>query len=208
MKQYKLKDLSGKIYYEYELLDEKEEPNHLSKNQNQWVENQGVETPPLENWGYIITMILITQKTITLTGKITHTPPKIVCENTIPNVNISENHIVEPTDPMLSKIIFRNLQQRIQNITGYNISDKKLKELIAKESVDNIQYHLNNWHVHKQYQKTEGAGWFITIVENNIKPEEYRKTKYNQNKIPHCDNFDQREYTDEELEKYYANLNE
>lgn len=98
------------------------------------------------------------------------------------------------------------LKSQIRDITGFNMSEKKLKELLIASSLERIIYHLEHWHIHKQNQKRQGAGYFITVIENDIEPIEPQKQLYNQNKIPQRDNFDQRDYTDEELEKYYANL--
>jgi hypothetical protein len=102
--------------------------------------------------------------------------------------------------------ILKPLQDRIKEVTGSTIQISMVKELIGCSSPERINYHLDNWDIHKLYQRYEGAGWFISVIRNDIQP--MKKTEfapYGQ-KVSQLDNFTQREYTDEEYEGFYFDL--
>lgn len=99
------------------------------------------------------------------------------------------------------------LQKEIKRITGCQVPVKKVGELLTISSLERIKYHLANWHIHKQHQKSEGAGWFFTVVEHDIEPEKMKiGFTGEKRKVPQRDNFGQREYTREYLESFYDNL--
>lgn len=103
-----------------------------------------------------------------------------------------------------------NLQKEIKKVTGHKIAIKKIEELLTSSTVDRILHHLDNWHIHKEHQKSEGAGWFITVVENDITPEKKRAggTGKEKGKVLQRDNFEQRSYTRDYLESFYDDLTE
>lgn len=106
------------------------------------------------------------------------------------NLNINTGCV---SDDIVSK-----LEKEIELITGHQIPKKKIIELISQSSIEQIRYHLSNWHIHKEHQKNEGAGWFFTVVSHNIQP--IKKNVLNR------DNFEQREYSDEFYESCYTNF--
>lgn len=118
---------------------------------------------------------------------------KIVCVDNSPS-KIDEKPSITKTE---------ELQKEIRKVTEQQLSIKKISELLTVSSLERIKFHLDNWHIHKQHQKSEGAGWFITVIENDITPEK-KKAGFTgeKEKIPHRDNFEQREYTREQCQKW------
>lgn len=96
---------------------------------------------------------------------------------------------------------------RINNALGENISQKAVKEIISQYGIDTVNQYLNIWDKYKPFAKRGQAAYFIYCIQHQIPaPTPSQVNTYNQNKIPQRDNFDQREYTDEEYESFYANL--
>lgn len=100
------------------------------------------------------------------------------------------------------------LQEEIKQVTGYQIPVEKARELLLTSSLERIKYHLANWHIHKKHQKSEGAGWFFTVIKNDIEPEKRKTDAIGNGKVLQRDNFEQREYSKEYLESFYADLTE
>jgi hypothetical protein len=104
---------------------------------------------------------------------------------------------------------FLAFQKEVLDIIGQKVGLPMLEQLVRISSVERIRYHLQEWHIHKQNQTKGGAGYFITVILNDIEPltpEKRQQQYYSSNQKPQRDNFEQREYTDEEFEKFYANL--
>lgn len=64
----------------------------------------------------------------------------------------------------------RVLQTQIKNVIGYELTETKIKKLLVRATLEHIQYHLDQWNIHKQNQVKPGAGYFITVVENDVVP--------------------------------------
>lgn len=160
--QHKLKNPeTGEFYYEYELLDEKVQTPLLEGVDKADMEKVGAgEGGSINN-----TEVKNTEHTNTIKNN-THTDPPKPAEANIPADNPNTG---EKTVCVDNSII---LQGEIKKTTGYKVPLKKVRELLTNSSVDRIQYHLASWHIHKQHQKSEGAGWFFTVIEHDIEPEE------------------------------------
>lgn len=126
----------------------------------------------------------------------THTAPEEKSEE--------QNPVCEP--PASTREL-KELQKTIKEIIGETVGLPKLKELVHSSGIERIQHHLAHWHIHRQNQTKKGAGYFIRVVENDIPPQEPERKQYQTgNTIPQRDNFEQRQYTDEELERFYVDL--
>jgi hypothetical protein len=123
---------------------------------------------------------------------------------------VHNTHIQEEQTPVCeTSVSLHVLQQEIQDTIGETIGVDRLKKLMYSSSVDRLRYHLAHWPIHKLNQVKPGAGYFITVIENDIEPVVPPPKQYPQQtgqQKPQRDNFEQRDYTDEELESFYANL--
>ena len=160
--QHKLKNPeTGEFYYEYELLDEKVQTPLLEGVDEADVEKVGAgEGGSINN-----TEVKNTEHTNTIKNN-THTDTPKPAEVSISTDNIKTGEKFVCVDDS------HTLQEEIKKITGYKVPLKKVRELLTNSSVDRIKYHLASWHIHKQHQKSEGAGWFFTVIEHDIAPEE------------------------------------
>ncbi len=122
-------------------------------------------------------------------------------------VHSAQSKEEEQTPVCEQTVSLEQLQQEIKATIGETLVLERLKKLVHTCSIERIRYHLEHWHIHRLNQTKKGAGYFITVVENDIPPVAPEKKSYaTTDRKPQRDNFDQREYTDEELEKFYANL--
>jgi hypothetical protein len=127
-------------------------------------------------------------------------------EESIPT-ELKQVHNQPPPVAQPTSVSLEQLQQDIQAVIGEEINVMRLARLIQTASLERIRYHLEHWHIHKLNQTRPGAGYFLTVVENDIPPvAPEKKPSGTASKKPQRDNFDQRTYSDEELEKFYANL--
>lgn len=221
----KIKGEDGKFYYEYELLDEKKSPSRDGRNdkklplqdekpplQNVPLENVPLQNVPLQDAGG-------GKCTPAKRGSYNNTDFNNTLNNNTLNNNTYEskkdtrtgfeencNHMENKNMCVDNHSYLENLQKEIKNVIGEKIGITKLKEILRTVSIERLSYHLENWNIHKNNQVKSGAGYFITVVVNDIEPRETEKKIYNQNKVPQRDAFEQREYSDEYLESFYANL--
>jgi hypothetical protein len=102
------------------------------------------------------------------------------------------------------------LQQDIEETIGETIVVERIKKLVHSSSLERIRFHLEHWPIHQLNQRMPGAGYFLTVVENDIPPvAPPEKKPYQATTQPsQRDMFEQREYSDEFLESFYANLTE
>jgi hypothetical protein len=115
------------------------------------------------------------------------------------------------TNPVCEKTVsLEQLQKDIQTVIGETIVIPRLERLVHTTSLDDIKYHLQHWDIHRQNQVRPGAGYFLTVVENDIPPvAPPQKPLYsNTGKVSQRDNFEQRDYSEEFLESFYVNLAE
>lgn len=139
-----------------------------------------------------------------------------VQEGTPAKTNVS-HLVIPPTEQVQvipqkkeekNTVDLQHLQWHIQNIIGETIFIGRLKKLVQTAGVERISYHLKHWHIHKLHVTKSVAGYFLTVVENDIPPQALPKQQYHTGKIPQRDNFEQHVYTDEELERVYADLSQ
>lgn len=107
--------------------------------------------------------------------------------------------------PVNQNISLDELRMEAEKVIGEKLWKSHFEIAMRNISIDKFRWHLGNWHIHKLNANKAGA-YFIQVLANDIEPVKPQKQTYNQNKIPQRDNFDQREYTDEEIEKFYADL--
>jgi hypothetical protein len=115
------------------------------------------------------------------------------------------------TQPVCEKTVaLEQLQKDIQTVIGETIVIPRLARLVQSSSLERIRYHLEHWPIHKLNQVRPGAGYFLTVVENDIPPvAPPQKPLYiNTGKVSQRDNFEQRDYSDEFLESFYVDLAE
>ena len=110
------------------------------------------------------------------------------------NNNYSNN------DPTNRKNTEKNLCGEIQKILGEAISQKKVDELIKMKGADMVENYISNWDKYRPHAKTTQANYFIYAVQNDLPAP---KQISPQGRLPNYANFDQREYTEEELEQFY-----
>lgn len=167
-----------------------------------------VDTPIILQEEKVHTPILeIVDNKYTLEQSVTNTPSnstetkrKVKCID-----NISTLKDEKPSTTKTEEL--EELQREIKKVTGQQLSIKKISELLTASSLERIKFHLENWHIHKQYQKSESAGWLITVIEKDIEPEKKKAGRTGEKeKVPQRDNFEQREYTREYLESFYTDL--
>jgi ERCC4-related helicase len=97
----------------------------------------------------------------------------------------------------------------IQKNLGEKISEKKVQELIDMKGVETIQKYLSKWDKFRSHTKSTQASHFIYAVENELQEPQTQQNKVHMTsngRTPNYANFDQREWTEEELEKYYVTV--
>jgi hypothetical protein len=98
------------------------------------------------------------------------------------------------------------LHQKICEAVG-EVSKKAIFELLKKNDPDIIEKYIADWDKYKPYVTKSAYGYFKKCVECQI-PAQEQKTKCIESKKPQYANFEQREYTEEDFEKYYAKLDD
>lgn len=98
----------------------------------------------------------------------------------------------------------KNLCVDIKNILGEKIGEQKVKDLVKKQGIEKINTYLQNWDKYKEHATSTQASFFIHCIENDrpVPP-----TAKQIAKKPQYANFEQREYKEEDFDKYCANLN-
>jgi hypothetical protein len=141
-----------------------------------------------------------TKTDLTRTAITTHTVPQT------PMAKPKEKPVHNACKPLS----LQELQKAISETIGENFGLHQLKLLVRTKGQQKIQYHLAHWHIHRQRQTKSAAGYFNYVVINDMEPVLPEKKPYYQgnqvNTIPQRDNFEQRDYSDEFLESFYANL--
>lgn len=94
----------------------------------------------------------------------------------------------------------KTLCVEVQKILGEKVSEKKLQELINSKGVDAVQQYLTNWDKYRHHANSTQASYFIYAVQNEL-PEPQAKKSNTYKPI-----LDQREYREEDLEKFYVNV--
>jgi hypothetical protein len=116
----------------------------------------------------------------------------------------------KPVHSACKPLSLQELQKAISETIGENFGLHQLKLLVRTKGQQKIQYHLAHWHIHRQRQTKSAAGYFNYVVINDMEPVLPEKKPYYQgnqvNTIPQRDNFEQRDYSDDFLESFYANL--
>jgi hypothetical protein len=114
--------------------------------------------------------------------------------------SVITNNDCTNNDPTNRKNTEKNLCGEIQKILGESISKKKVDELIKMKGADTVESYISNWDKYRPHAKTTQASYFIYAVQNDLPAP---KQISPQGRLPNYANFDQREYTEEELEQFY-----
>lgn len=122
-------------------------------------------------------------------------------KNTVVVENISISSSKE--DKTMSDPII--LKEKIQKTINATISLKCVKDLLAISSPSNIVHYLNNWDKFLNSNIKNVSGFFVKCVKENWDLPKELKIK-SQNEVPQHHNFEQRTYSDEEFESFYANI--
>lgn len=167
MIMHKLQDSSGKLYYEYELINEK---NHTPKKEG--MDKAGVVKAPSGKRGSI--------------------------NKTLGNKTLPSNTINTHPD-------IKTLCVDIQNILGTELSQKTIKDLIKKYTLDKVKHYMDDWDKYRDFADGGQDAFFIHCIQNDRKVPTQKK-KSATTPLPH-QNFEQREFVEDEYDKFYANLN-
>lgn len=90
------------------------------------------------------------------------------------------------------------LQKTFKNKTKIDIKYEVLDKLVNQKGYETVKKYIDNWDKFKHQSIQNILGFFIVAVTQEFDiPTEQNKNNYN--------NFNQREYTEEQLEKLYAN---
>lgn len=117
--------------------------------------------------------------------------------NTVINNTINNTHTEQKTKT-------KELCVEISSTLSESISEKKVKSLVDTYGIEKIRSYLESWDKFKNHAKQSQASYFIYAIENDLPtpaPIQKKKDK------PDYANFEQRDYQEDEFEKYYANLN-
>lgn len=93
----------------------------------------------------------------------------------------------------------KSLCVEIEKMLGEKISQKTVNDLIKQSDSETISYYIANWDKYRNHAKKGQAAYFIYCVQNNVPLPSSKQSKQSHT------NFDQREYQEDEFEKYYAN---
>jgi hypothetical protein len=96
----------------------------------------------------------------------------------------------------------KTLCVEIQNILGEKLTPKAVQGLINGSSLEVVKHYISNWDRYKPFAKTTQSAYFIHCIQNNIPIPTIQATTY----PPSFANFDQRDSSQYEDDKFYANL--
>jgi hypothetical protein len=105
-----------------------------------------------------------------------------------------------------SKSLCVELSSKIENALNEKISQKKIQELINATSLEVVTQYIDNWDKYKPFARQSQASYFIHCIQHNIPVPTPKTTTQNNCTVPQYANFEQREYSEEYYEKFYANL--
>lgn len=100
----------------------------------------------------------------------------------------------------------KTLCVEIQKVLTEKISQKKIQELINAVGLDTLKQYIDTWDKYRPFARQGQAAYFIHCVQHQIPAPTPQAITYS-NKTPQFSNFEQREYSDDDYEKFYANLN-
>jgi DNA-binding MarR family transcriptional regulator len=126
---------------------------------------------------------------------------KVKDNNTIINNTINNTHTIEKT------VCVEELTVKIETAVGQKTSETVVKNLLKKSDIETINEYISNWSKYKDFAQDEKnpLSWFIHCVSVKRPIPLLRNNTKNSN-IPQYANFEQREYSEDYYEKFYANL--
>ena len=120
--------------------------------------------------------------------------------NTVFNNTINNTHTGNSNNPKKPSIL-KELCVEIQNVLGEKFGESKLKDLINQKGIATVMAYVANWDKYKPYAKASQSAYFVFAVSNEL-PEPQK----NQQQTQSYNNFEQRTYTNEELEEFYVDV--
>ena len=90
------------------------------------------------------------------------------------------------------------LQQDFEKKTGVAIKYEVIEKLVKDKGLDKVKLYIDNWHKFKHQSINNILGFFIVAVTNDY--------DLPSKQHPSHANFEQRQYTEEELQKLYDNF--
>jgi hypothetical protein len=113
----------------------------------------------------------------------------------------------KPKTPKPKKtFVWEKLSQDIILVLGEKITDDKLTKLVKFQGEEKIREYLSKWDLYKEHADSQ-TGYFINSVEINRPAPAPKPKLMPATKLPQYMDFEQREYNEDDMEKFYANLN-
>lgn len=115
----------------------------------------------------------------------------------LPNTkNIRKIHSLPSYDQLTIDIVA--MQQEFEKKTGVAIKYDILEKLVQEKGIDKVKKYIDNWHKFKHQTINNILGFFIVAVTNDFDIPTKQKAS--------SSNFEQRHYTEEELQHLYNNF--
>lgn len=115
----------------------------------------------------------------------------------LPNTkNIRKIHSMPNYDQLTIDIVV--MQQDFEKKTGVAIKYDVLAKLVQEKGIDKVRKYIENWHKFKHQTINNVLGFFIVAVTNDFDIPTKQNASFS--------NFEQRQYTEEELEHLYENF--
>lgn len=125
----------------------------------------------------------------------------LITHNTLDKENNIPNSSQEEIAPAENEPVKR-IKEQFKILYKGNLMDKFIKNMIDSKGNEHIQKCLNDYSKYIHGRKVANiAGDFYTFVMNG-----YEKPVNHNGNIPSYANFEQREYDDDDYEKFYANI--
>lgn len=124
--------------------------------------------------------------------------------NSIKNNSIKNNRLNNNIESVVvDNPSYDNLDKEIKEKLDIKINKKVLTELINTKGEEKIKEYINNFNKFKSKDKDDKAGFFVDAVRK-----EYQIPKSEKGVVENMHNFEQRQYTTEDFDKYYYKVTE
>lgn len=129
-------------------------------------------------------------------------------DSSIINSSIIKSHTEKGNKSKKSSLCVE-LASQVEIVVGQKTTQEVIKSLLKKSDEETIKNYISTWDKYKDFAQDENnpLAWFIHCVSSKRPVPQIKENKsYNKGQETFR-NFDQREYTEEDFEGYYANLN-